>query len=106
MAEAKSVRLDVDAEQVTVIYCDTRIAHVDTYDDPASIEEKDLGRYGGGGTDFQPPFDYVYENELDVDSFVYLTDLECSMPDEPDYPVLWVSTTTATADFGTTIHLD
>ena len=106
MAEAKSVCLDVDAEQVTVIYCDTRIAHVDVYDDPASIEEKDLGRYGGGGTDFQPPFDYVYENELDVDSFVYLTDLECSMPSEPDYPVLWVSTTTATADFGTTIHLD
>jgi predicted metal-dependent peptidase len=106
MAEAKSVCQDVDAEQVTVIYCDTRIAHVDTYDDPASIEEKDLGRYGGGGTDFQPPFDYVYENDLDVDSFVYLTDLECSMPDEPDYPVLWVSTTSAVADFGTTIHLN
>ena len=106
MAEAKSVCLDVDAEKVTIIYCDTRIAHVDTYDDPTSIEERDLGRYGGGGTNFQPPFDYVYENELDVDSFVYLTDLECSMPHEPDYPVLWVSTTKATADFGTTIHIN
>ena len=64
------------------------------------------GRYGGGGTDFRPPFDYVYENEIEVDSFIYLTDLECSMPDEPDYPVLWVSTTARTADFGKTIHLN
>ena len=106
MSEAKAVCQDVDAEQVTVIYCDTRIAHVDTFEDPASIEQRDLGRYGGGGTDFQPPFDYVYENEIEVDSFVYLTDLESSMPDEPDYPVLWVSTTSRVADFGKTIHLN
>ena len=106
MSEAKAVCQDVDAEQVTVIYCDTQIAHVDEYDDPASIEQKDLGRYGGGGTDFDPPFRYVYENEIEVDSFIYLTDLECSMPEEPDYPVLWVSTTSRTADFGKTIHLN
>ena len=106
MSEAKAVCQDVDAEQVTVIYCDTQIAHVDEYDDPASIEQKDLGRYGGGGTDFDPPFRYVYENEIEVDSFIYLTDLECRMPEEPDYPVLWVSTTSRTADFGKTIHLN
>ena len=60
MAEAKSICLDVDAEEVTVIYCDTRIAHVDSFDDPSEITERDLGRYGGGGTNFDPPFQYVY----------------------------------------------
>ena len=106
MAEAKSICLDIDAEKVTVIYCDTRIAHVDNFDDPSEITERDLGRYGGGGTDFAPPFQYVYENEIDVDSFVYLTDLEARMPEEPDYPVLWVSTTKLEADFGKTIHIN
>ena len=106
MAEAKSICLDVDAEEVTVIYCDTRIAHVDSFDDPSEITERDLGRYGGGGTNFDPPFQYVYENEIDVDSFIYLTDLEARMPEEPDYPVLWVSTTKLEADFGKTIHIN
>ena len=106
MAEAKSICFDVDAEEVTVIYCDTRIAHVDSFDDPSEITERDLGRYGGGGTNFDPPFQYVYENEIDVDSFIYLTDLEARMPEEPDYPVLWVSTTKLEADFGKTIHIN
>jgi len=106
MAEVKAICSDVDADEVTVIYCDSRIAHVDTFDDPSQIQERDLGRYGGGGTDFRPPFDYVEDNGLDVDTFIYLSDLECSFPDEPDYAVVWVSTTDKVAPWGETIKLD
>jgi len=36
-----------------------------------------------------------------------LTDLYGSFPKvEPDYPVLWVSTSPQTAPFGETIHVD
>jgi predicted metal-dependent peptidase len=38
---------------------------------------------------------------------IYLTDLEGDFPDTPPpFPVLWVSTTSHVAPFGTTIHLN
>jgi len=106
MAELKAICTEAGAQEVIVLYADTSIRHIDIFEDPSEIEERDLGRYGGGGTDFQPVFDYVYENEVEVDTLVYLTDLECRLPEEPDYPVLWVSTTDAVASWGETIRLD
>jgi hypothetical protein len=50
---------------------------------------------GGGGTKFQPAFDWVAEHDIDPDVLVYLTDGEATdiaTLKVPDYPVVWLST--------------
>ena len=50
---------------------------------------------GGGGTSFKPLFEWIEREQIDVAGAVYLTDLYGDQADipEPDYPVLWASTT-------------
>lgn len=50
---------------------------------------------GGGGTAFQPAFDWIQQENLQPDVLVYLTDgvsYDINALQQPDYPVLWVST--------------
>ena len=48
---------------------------------------------GRGGTRVTPVFDYIEDNDMPCDNFVYLSDMEVDdFPDAPDYPVMWVST--------------
>jgi len=52
---------------------------------------------GGGGTAFQPAFDWVRDNDVEPDVLVYLTDGLSPDRDrlqDPGYPVLWLSTLT------------
>lgn len=78
---------------LTVIYCDTSVAGVETFtaeDRPIRLEAK-----GGGGTKFAPVFEHVKSFDDPPACLVYLTDMECRKKDfgtEPDYPVLWVNT--------------
>lgn len=85
-----------DVSEVEVIYCDTQIAHIETFtrdDFPIT-----MAPHGGGGTNFRPPFEWAEKKQQEegkrYSGLVYLTDLCCSSyPDtEPDFPVLWVST--------------
>ena len=77
-------------ESVTVIQCDRRIQDVQefsTSDYPIEIGEV----MGGGGTSLCPPFNYVTENGLNPDCFLYFTDLGGQWPDrDPGYPVVWI----------------
>ena len=72
-------------------------------DMPFTVEIK-----GGGGTDFRPAFEEIHKKGYSPACAVYLTDLYGRFPDkEPDYPVLWVSTTKdQKAPFGTTIYFN
>lgn len=77
---------EVKPEKLHVIYCDTTVQHVDTYDNPQHVK---LTRHGGGGTCFCPPFDYVAEKNIKPAGLIYFTDGYGSFPEEPAYPVLW-----------------
>ena len=49
--------------------------------------------YGGGGTSFDPIFDYIEENNVDVGCLVYFTDGYGDVSRSTvRYPVLWVTT--------------
>ncbi|WP_267926057.1 vWA domain-containing protein [Desulfolithobacter dissulfuricans] len=74
---------------VHVIYCDYNINAVESFSqDDLPLK---LKPFGGGGTDFRPPFQWVEDNQVTPVCLVYLTDLYCDRyPPEPDYPVLWV----------------
>jgi predicted metal-dependent peptidase len=80
---------------------------VQRYERGELIEEIKVG--GRGGTLVTPVFKYIEENELEVDSMIYLSDLEVwDYPEQaPHYPTLWVSSwdQAKPAPFGETTYL-
>lgn len=74
---------------VVVLDVDTDVRKVQVLEN-ADYEEYDENTYGGGGTFFDPVFDYVREHDIECACVVYLTDLHGRFPQQaPDYPVLW-----------------
>lgn len=86
-----------------------RIAYVDTYihmnpitntpwyeidlKNGTGLEALKLNVYGGGGTSFDPIFDYLEETKEDVGALIYFTDGFGSVKmRKPAFPVLWVTT--------------
>lgn len=52
-----------------------------------------LSPIGGGGTDFRPVCAHIDTERLMPTCLIWFTDLQCDrFPEEPPYPVLWVST--------------
>jgi predicted metal-dependent peptidase len=61
----------------------------------------ELNIYGGGGTSFDPIFDYIDKNNEDVGGLVYFTDGYGSVRDRnPSFPVLWITTAKAPSVHG------
>ena len=53
----------------------------------------ELDVYGGGGTSFDPIFNYLAKNNEDVGGLVYFTDGCGTVCDRsPNFPVLWITT--------------
>lgn len=101
--EIRAIIEAVRPSKVHVIYCDADVNHVDEFLPGEPIE---FHMYGGGGTDFRPPFAYVEEHEIAPECLVYLTDLYGPFPDEPNYPVMWAATSDLPVPFGEAIRLD
>lgn len=98
--------------ELTVICADAEVASCSTYtqDDPLDIDNDGFEMAGGGGTSFVPAFDYVLDNNISCDVFIYLTDGYGNAPKKNPLgvPVLWVITKDGTEDFcdwGQKIHL-
>lgn len=88
---------------LTVIHSDSKVQKVEEVD-----EDTVMKPVGGGGTRFQPAFDYVNENLPDTKVMIYFTDGYCfDKVDEPDYETLWIvyNNPTFTYNFGTIIHV-
>ena len=88
--ELTSIFEECDIDECIVLYIDSAVNNVQRYtpdDLPIVIDSK-----GGGGTAFEPAFEWVEEHKEDPTLFVYLTDMYGSFPEyEPDYPVIWVA---------------
>jgi len=102
LGELNNMSEDHKPKSLTVITCDSKIQSVKTYGHGEVIEKIECK--GRGGTKVKPVFDYIADNNLPVDNFVYLTDMGIfDFPSQPPhYPVLWVSTdeTCDSAPFG------
>jgi predicted metal-dependent peptidase len=88
---------------IHLIQCDARVSKYDIYDDCNPLEldiETDICWAGGGGTSFVPPFEYIENNDIDVDCIIYLTD---GYGDAPKYPpkvdTLWIIVKDGCMDF-------
>lgn len=99
LAEAKP-------RKVFVYYFDTKI-YPGEVTEPGALEIDSKPR-GGGGTSFVPIFEEDNMHEEDTESpavCIVLTDLYGDFGDEPDYPVMWASTSEEVAPWGTTLYL-
>jgi predicted metal-dependent peptidase len=85
--------------KVHVVYCDARVAHVDEVT-PDDLPLQ-LTRHGGGGTAFEPVFEWVREQAIDPTCLIYLTDGygDQAYLTDPGYPVCWLITSTYTDGF-------
>ena len=91
MGEIFSISEELQPEKLHVVWCDTRVQKVDTYEMGDEFNPKSIVR--GGGTDFDPVFKWVNEQDFNPMALVYLTDGECPMPDtKVDCPVFWAVT--------------
>ena len=88
--------------EMTIIQCDAKVQHVESYDvdKPLDLETQKFERYGNGGTRLKPAFDYVRDEQLDVDCLVCFTDAEIDVieSDACELPCLWVLTPGASQD--------
>ncbi len=97
-AEIHVTKDDFNPSVIHLIYFDSEVSHYERFgrDDTLHVEP-----HGGGGTDFAPVFEFMAERQIEPVAVVFLTDLCCnSFGNQPDCPVLWVSTDDGTAPFG------
>jgi predicted metal-dependent peptidase len=91
-AEIGNVRVNLNPRRLIVLDCDTKVRQVQIFEPADEFELKPVR--GGGGTAFSHPFEWLEQEEIRPAFVVYLTDLDGRFPSaEPDYPVLWASTT-------------
>ena len=102
-AEVRSILEGQRPHRVHVLYFDSEVHRVDTYN---SGERVDLVPLGGGGTNFGPCFEWLDERGIVPQTLVFLTDLYGIFPTSgPSYPVLWASTGSQHAPFGYVIPM-
>jgi len=107
LGELNAISNSSGAESVTIITCDADVQDVIRYEKGDQIETIDCK--GRGGTRVMPVFDYIAENNLNVDNFIYFSDMGIfDFPDQDvGYPILWVSSNMKAKDapIGETTYL-
>lgn len=87
-AEKKAFMDEGVCDKLTVIYADTKVHNVQTFERGDEIV---LDPKGGGGTNFRKVFEYIKENCDDASVILFFTDLiTMDFGDDPNRPVLWV----------------
>lgn len=107
VAEEQSCIDEVQPEISYMLQCDAEVNHVQEI--PAGEDLGQVTIHGRGGTSFKPVFEWVAEQGIEPACMVYLTDMypNDGWPDEPNYPVLWVSVTEGIkAPWGETLYLN
>lgn len=99
LAQAQSILDDLKPDRLILL----SVSH--TVCDAVILEPGDMvpdKLKGGGGTEFQPAFEWVAAYDIDPDVMVYLTDglsRDRSSLRPVDYPLLWISTYVPAKDY-------
>ena len=97
-AEVRNVFEDARPSKLHIIFFSHEVCAYDLIERDGDFE---FNPRGGGGTAFSPCFKYMQDNDINPVACIFLTDLCCDdFGNQPDYPVLWVSTENGTAPFG------
>ncbi len=101
VSELRGITDAIGIQEVHVVYCDANIHDVHIVENGEPYEPEKVG--GGGGTAFDPVFDYA--RDVEAEALVYMTDLCCHFPEPLDIPIVWGATTKTIAPYGTTINI-
>jgi len=102
-AEVKAIYEDADPERIHLVWCDSKVHKVQTFERGEELIPEPVG---GGGTDFRPVFDWIKEQGIEPQALIYLTDMYGTFPAEaPSYPVIWAKTTSVSAPFGDEVEV-
>jgi predicted metal-dependent peptidase len=88
-------------EKVHVLYVDTKVRKHDVFE---LGEEIKLTYHSGGGTDMTAGFDYIYEQGIEAQVVVTLTDGYTPFPETTDIPSVWCISSDTKSPIGETIH--
>lgn len=89
MAEVNSIHGDLRPIKTHCVACDAAVHNTAEFGPDDKII---FAPQGGGGTSFEPVFDWVEKQRINCKALVYLTDLYGShRQTPPGYPVLWAS---------------
>lgn len=103
-SEIEDIRVTASPKTTRIVYCDAEVQRVDELTPEEYLE---LGAYGGGGTDFRPPFAWLEKEGKAPSCAVYLTDGYGPFPQTPPpYPVLWVMTTDVVPPWGEHVRIE
>ena len=107
VAEVNAIKGQMRA-RITVLACDAELAEDGPWEfEPWEEIELPDTLHGGGGTDFQPVFDWTEARDRQPDLLVYFTDAEGEFPKlEPHYPVVWLVKGKLPVPWGTRIQLN
>ena len=90
--EASGILASIPYMEVDMIWVDTRVRKTEHYT-RGDLPLKPEYVYGGG-TAFYPAFDWVQDQGIIPDFFIYLTDMQAGNPffdNPPTYPILWAA---------------
>lgn len=86
-AELNSIQEELRPEKIHVIYFDSEVKNMESFEPDEPVTAKVIGR---GGTAFSPIFKYIEEQGIEPICCIVATDLECSdYGPQPAYPVMW-----------------
>ncbi len=115
LTEINSIAKTFGNYELHLIQCDTEVKDYMVFDEgnPLEPESSGIEFKGFGGTILHPIFNYIEDNELDVDAVVVFTDGECEEFTDLDgieLPVMWVLTGSQddhkNLGIGQQIHMD
>jgi len=102
-AEIQSILAGQRPQRVHILYFDTIVHRIDSYESGQPIH---LSPQGGGGTEFGPCFEWLNDHGIVPQALVFLTDLCGSFPDrEPNFPVIWATTKMQPVPFGEAVPM-
>jgi len=106
LSELQSINESLKPEAINVICVDTNVAKCYSFTPYDDISELTL--VGGGGTDMNPGFKYVMECLPETETLLCFSDCDFfgEWPEEPNMPVIWLSTHNKDNPYGTLIPVN
>lgn len=104
-SELEEIHKSLQPTKLWVLDIDTKIHRVKEY---GPLDKLDIQYFGRGGTEFDPLFDWVEQNNINPDAIVYLTDGYAQWPQErTQWPTLWcITNTEMTPPWGEVLRLE
>jgi len=106
ISELNSIKGQVRA-RITILGCDDQIEdeNIQTFEPWDNLLLPDF-YLGGGGTAYEPVFQWVDKLDIKPDLLIYFTDGKASFPEPVSYPVIWMIKGKVTPPWGQRIPLN